>query len=291
MGDGVDIAVHEVASLRPARSHAVVLHGTGMHSKVYLPFARLLAAQGVQVSLIDQRGHGVSGGEPGQVTHTMQYADDLRQCLGDLAALHSQLPLFLLAHSGGSAIALKTLPSLSTPLKGLAMLMPTLAHDPLMVRRRSSSQSRWCNWRYGVSARPARDVPDDGRSAMRFHLGTFALARVLRLARRKTALVCQQVNESEPGFAYSSDAVIASMVQSTEAPLAQVHCPVMLATGEQDVFVNDASVHSALPWMLAPGVPLWAYSYPGTDHFTALFSASRDIVNWMRVAVDFGSAA
>jgi alpha-beta hydrolase superfamily lysophospholipase len=289
MADGMEIAVHEVASLRPPRSHAVVLHGTGMHCKVYLPFAKLLSAQGVHVSLVDQRGHGASGGDQGQVDHVMQYADDLRDCLDQLARLQPDLPLFVLAHSGGSAIALKALPTLRTPLSGLAMLAPTLAHDPLMARRRAGG--RWRDWRHGVSARPAREVPDNGRSAMSFHLGTFALARLLRIAPRKAALVCQPQSEGEPSFSYSSDAVAASMVASTEATLAQVSCPVLLATGELDVFVNDAAVHLALPWMLAPHVPYCAYSYPGADHFTTLFHATRDIVGWMRATTEPGSAA
>lgn len=291
MADGVEIAVHELASLRPARAHAVILHGTGMHSRVYFPFARLLSAQGVQVSLMDQRGHGASGGEQGQVAHVMQYADDLCECLARLRESQPELPLFLLAHSGGSAIALKALPSLRTPLGGLALLAPTLAHDPLMARRRGSGRSWWRDWRYGVPARSAREVADDGRSAMRFHLGAFALARLLRIGPHRPALVCQPANEGESAFAYSSDAVAASMVASTEASLALVRCPLMLATGELDVFVNDASVHLALPWMLAPEVPFRAYSYPGADHFTTLFHATADIVGWMRSSIEAESAA
>ena len=291
MTDGIEIAVYEMASLRPSRFHAVVLHGTGMHCKVYLPFAKLLSAQGVHVSLVDQRGHGASGGDQGHVDHMMQYADDLRDCLDQLASLQPNLPLFVLAHSGGSAIALKALPTLHTSLSGLAMLAPTLAHDPLMARRRAGGRSRWRDWRYGVAARPAREVPDNGRSAMSFHLGRFALARLLRIAPRKAALVCQPQSEGEPSFSYSSDAVAASMVASTEASLALLSCPVLLATGELDVFVNDAAVHLALPWMLAPHVPYCAYSYPGADHFTTLFYATRDIVGWMRATTEPGSAA
>lgn len=291
MADGVDIAVHELASLRPAHAHAVILHGTGMDSRVYFPFARLLAAQGVRVSLLDQRGHGASGGEQGQVAHVMQYADDLRECLGLLQETPPELPLFVLAHSGGSAIALKALPALRTPLCGLAMLAPTLAHDPLMARRRGSGQSWWRDWRYGVAARPAREVKDDGRSAMSFHLGTFALARLLRIGTHRPALICQPANDQEPSFSYSSDAVTASMVSTTEAPLAQVPCPILLATGERDFFVNDASVHLALPWMLAPEVPFRAYSYPGADHFTTLFHATSDILGWIRATLATPSAA
>ncbi len=281
MPDGVPIAVHELAPPRVPVALAVLLHGTGMHSQVYLPFARLLAAAGVAVALVDQRGHGASGGEPGQVDHAMQYADDLRHSLHQLAALHA-LPMFVLAHSGGCAIALKALPALTLPLAGLALLAPTLAHDPLMARRRGGTASRWAARRQGVAARPPRDVADAGQSAMHFHLANFMLARLLGVGRRRPALVCEAAQPGGAPFVYSSLGVMASMIDSTEVPLSAVRCPVLLATGEADVFVNDASAHHALPWMLPPGVPFSAYSYRGADHFTTLFHAVRDLGGWMQ---------
>jgi alpha-beta hydrolase superfamily lysophospholipase len=286
MADGVGIAAYRLAPPMEARRHAVLLHGTGMHSQTYLSFARLLAVQGALVTLIDQRGHGGSEGERGQVAHDMQYADDLAECIRQLKPAHPGLPMFVLAHSGGSAIALKALPGMDG-LAGLAMLAPTLAHDPLMARRRGSP-SRWRDWQFGVRARPSRALHDDGRAAMRFHLGTFAAARLLGVGRKRPALVCQPALHGEAAFSYSSDAVAASIVECTQAALRFLRCPLFLATGAQDLFVNDASIHSALPWMLPPALPLRAFSYAGADHFTTLFHALKDLGAWMR---DVDSAA
>lgn len=281
MPDGVGIASYRLTPPMAARRHAVLLHGTGMHSQTYLSFARLLAAQGVVVTLIDQRGHGESEGERGQVAHDMQYADDLAECIRQLKPAHPGLSVFVLAHSGGSAIALKALPDIGTELAGLAMLAPTLAHDPLMARRRSSRSSRWRDWQFGVRARPPRSLHDDGRAAMHFRLDTFAAARLLGVGRKRPALICQPAVDGDAAFSYSSDAVAASMVKCTQASMRFLRCPLFLATGAQDLFVNDASIHSALPWMLPPALSLRAFSYTGADHFTTLFHALKDLGTWM----------
>lgn len=288
MSDGVEIAVHDLPSGRSPWCHAIVLHGNGLNSISYLPFAKLLAAFGIHVSLIDRRGHGASEGEPGWVDHDMQYSDDLHACMCHLAQHLPGLPQFILAHSAGSAIALKAFPKLATPPRGLAMLAPTFAHDPLMARERSLVYS---HWRYGVKGRAGRVVLDNDRSKMSFRISTFLLARLFGIATRKSALVFHAININSPDYSYSSGAVAATMLENTETALEKVSCPVFLATGELDSVVNDSAVQLALPWMLSPHVPYSAYSYLGADHFTVLFRAMRDVVAWMRVTTESGSIA
>jgi alpha-beta hydrolase superfamily lysophospholipase len=287
MGDGIEIAVHDVepGGAGQPMAQAVFMHGTAMQSRFYFALTRLLAARGLRVALVDQRGHGASGGEPGQVAHPMQYADDIADCLRTQARLHPQLPLFVLAHSGGCSIMLKALPRLDVELAGLALLMPTFAHDAAMVRRQGTSSPTTLRLRHGVVPRAARHVADDGKEPMRFRLPAFLLARLLRVGRRRPALICDDPDPARPAYVYSCDAAAASMIDDTEAALAHLRCPLLLATGEQDYWVNDAALHGTLPWMVPARVPFTSFSYAGANHYTALYQAVKDLDAWIRGAV------
>lgn len=278
MRDGVEIAVRCVSPTGPAAATVILLHGYGMNASQYIPFAKLLATRGIAVAVLDRRGHGESGGERGHLDDPMGHADDLNECLTALSKL--TLPLFVVAHSGGAAVLLRALPSLRTKLAGIALLAPTFANDPLLSRREPSAFERLDWLRYGVNARAPRMVRDNGREPVRFSMRGFLLSRFLGRGRQPVLTFPPSVPDG-PAYSYTAAGWLGSVVENKDDVLSAVECPLLLATGEHDVFVNDAAVHSALSWMLRPDLPFTALSFEGADHFTTLLHAVRHLGIWI----------
>jgi alpha-beta hydrolase superfamily lysophospholipase len=112
----------------PSRATLRIVHGLGEHGGRYDELARFLAGHGISSYAIDLRGHGASGGKRG-------HAPSFQRLIDDVAAFSrltpgNGLPCFLLGHSFGGLLALRTLEQgragalagaiLSAPLLGLA---------------------------------------------------------------------------------------------------------------------------------------------------------------------------
>ncbi|MBV8753546.1 MAG: alpha/beta fold hydrolase [Pseudonocardiales bacterium] len=291
MPDRADIAFRFFHTSKVPKAVAVVLHGTGMHGGYYLPFARCLANEGVQVALMDQRGHGLSGGERGHIRRRMQYADDLADCLAAVHDAHP-LPLFALAHSGAAAILLKALPLLPAGLlSGIALLTPTFANDGALVRSDSAGKGRFDSLKYMLRPDAARPVEQSGdHNKMTFAYGKFLLAQILRLGTQRTVLTYRPPASREPPYGYSAAAVAGCMIGQLEHALARISCPIFLATGDNDVFVHGAAVQTVLPWALAPDVPFSAVNFADADHFTTLLRSVRHLGAWILANVTTGAS-
>ncbi|WP_321959806.1 alpha/beta fold hydrolase [Paraburkholderia sp. J69-1] len=279
MSDGVELSVSEIAGHNTTKGTIVLVHGTGMHGAHYTSFARLLAQMGARVMLVDMRGHGRSGGVRGHSAHRNQYADDLVRCFNWFAAERSG-PLVLLAHSGGAVTLLRALARSGIAPAGVALIAPTLANDTVFVRRDIGGRRHREARRLPVRTAPAREVRDDGRAAMRFSPRGF-FDGITRLNRFAAAMTCAPSMPGEAPFAYTANGLMASMLKETEVWFESIACPVLLVTGESDVFVNDASIHTILPWAFAAEVALTSCSIPGADHYTVLLHALRPFRSWL----------
>lgn len=105
-GEGTRI-VYDVWSPGGTPAGVLVLsHGLGEHARRYDHVAERLTGLGLVVYALDHRGHGRSGGKRVHAREMREFTDDL-DALVDLAtAEHPGLPVFLLGHSMGGAIAL-----------------------------------------------------------------------------------------------------------------------------------------------------------------------------------------
>lgn len=106
----------------------VIAHGLGEHGGCYADLAGELAgAAGVEVLAPDLRGHGRSPGRRGVVRDYSELVDDLRAALGWMASRARGRPLFLLGHSNGGVVALRTLlEGEQSGLAGLVLSNPSL---------------------------------------------------------------------------------------------------------------------------------------------------------------------
>jgi alpha-beta hydrolase superfamily lysophospholipase len=284
MKDGVEIAMRVITPAVSADVTAVVLHGNGLHGGYYVPLARLLAVSGIRLVLIDQRGHGMSAGQRGHIDMPTQYADDVAACIEALSVRFAG-PLFVLAHSAGAAILLKASKLIDwSKLAGIALLAPTFASEGVMVRRRAGNSFTAGKLLYMLRTRTPRAVESDSNNnRMEFSAGMFLLSKVFGIGKRWPVLTYIPSLAGEQPYTYTAAGLEGSMVGRPEPHLARVAVPVFLATGDKDIFVNDASIHSIVPWGLRPEVPLTSMICVGGDHFTMLLHAVRPLAAWISV--------
>ncbi len=88
------------------RSAVVFLHGFGEHTGVYHRYAFALNARGIDVWAVDQRGHGLSPGDRGDVG-SIETSSALADALTDVVAeARPGLPLVAAGHSFGAVVTL-----------------------------------------------------------------------------------------------------------------------------------------------------------------------------------------
>lgn len=88
------------------RAAVIFLHGFGEHTGLNHRYAFALNAAGIDLWAVDQFGHGLTGGERGDIV-SIEASCDLADSITDLAARHRpDLPLFAQGHSFGSVVTL-----------------------------------------------------------------------------------------------------------------------------------------------------------------------------------------
>ena len=107
---------------------AVLTHGLAEHSGRYQNLAARLTARGVALHAYDLRGHGRSPG-------VRSYAASFEALVGDLAlvlerARHRGLPVTLIGHSFGGAVALHAALDCPSLIDALVLSAPAIASDP-----------------------------------------------------------------------------------------------------------------------------------------------------------------
>ncbi len=123
------LTIHTVGWLPENRPKAlvVIVHGYGEHSGRYAHLGEALAAADYAAYALDHRGHGKSDGERVWLPTIALAVDDLRRFVVHLQANHSDIPLFLFAHSMGSLIG--TLYALTYPDQLAGLILSGCAVD------------------------------------------------------------------------------------------------------------------------------------------------------------------
>jgi|SRR5579872_1449302 len=103
-----------------------IAHGLAEHGGRYAHVGRALSDRGYAVYAIDHRGHGKSGGRRAQIDSIEQTAADLHAFTSVMRSDHPGLPVFLLGHSMGGAIAFAYALRHQDELAGLILSAPAL---------------------------------------------------------------------------------------------------------------------------------------------------------------------
>ncbi|MCC6278044.1 MAG: lysophospholipase [Oligoflexia bacterium] len=131
--DGQDLFFQVWPEPQP-QALVVGVHGLGEHCESYRRLAEGLKGSGYQLCMSDLRGHGRSSGRRG-VGSLDEFVQDIMIFIGEMRRLYPQLPIFILGHSLGGLVVLKTLikhsdlnikgVALSSPLLGVTVEIPT----------------------------------------------------------------------------------------------------------------------------------------------------------------------
>jgi acylglycerol lipase len=121
----------------PARAVIVISHGLGEHGGRYAELASRLVEKGFAVYALDHRGHGRSGGPRANIERFDYVVSDLGAFVGRAQRHHPGLPVILLGHSMGGAIALGCALKYENALRALVLSAPALAvaEEPSMLKR------------------------------------------------------------------------------------------------------------------------------------------------------------
>ena len=112
---------------REPSSVVVISHGLGEHSGRYRLLAEHLVAQGHGVYALDHRGHGRSGGPRANIERFNHVVTDFSAFVVSSAQENADVPVFVIGHSMGGAIAFASAIQLQDSLRGLVLSAPALA--------------------------------------------------------------------------------------------------------------------------------------------------------------------
>jgi len=133
MRDGTRLA----AQYFPARSRTTIVLVHGVLSSSY-PLngtsGLLREATGAEVVAIDLRGHGLSGGTPGDTDYIGQYEDDLGDLIQEIRAAGGRR-VILAGHSMGGGIALRYAMRPKAPVDGYLLFAPYLGWESPTTRK------------------------------------------------------------------------------------------------------------------------------------------------------------
>ncbi|MGQ7958758.1 lysophospholipase [Pseudomonas sp. SP16.1] len=154
--DGLALHVNHWQAEQPPRAVVMLAHGMAEHSLRYARLGEALAAAGMALYALDQRGHGQTAAH-GTLGH---YADEggWDKVVGDLATLnhhirqqHPQAPIFLFGHSMGSYIGQAYLLGHSCSLQGAVLSGSN--YQPVALYRAARLIAGFERWRLGPKGR------------------------------------------------------------------------------------------------------------------------------------------
>lgn len=111
----------------PPRAIVVLAHGASEHGGRYAWTAEQLAERGYALYAIDHRGHGKSEGDRAVIDRMGNAVEDLDTLVERVQASHAGLPLVLLGHSMGGAVALSYTIEHEDKLDALVLSAPLAA--------------------------------------------------------------------------------------------------------------------------------------------------------------------
>ncbi len=100
-----DTEIYYQYAKQPNNAELIIfIHGYSEHSDCYLSIMSWFFQRGYHVASFDVRGHGLSSGERGFITHFKTYSSDLHQVITAIQQQCQSRTINLLAHSNGGLL-------------------------------------------------------------------------------------------------------------------------------------------------------------------------------------------
>lgn len=128
---------HSPSNAAKAKARVLIIHGLSEHSGRHLNTVQALADAGYEVIRFDLRGSGESGGRRQWIEKFSDYVDDVSAICRWIQRDRDPLPLFILGHSLGGAVAIHFASVYQKALQGLILSAPAYltgqAISPLLI--------------------------------------------------------------------------------------------------------------------------------------------------------------
>jgi len=129
----------------PGHPAALIIHGAGAYSGLYLPFAFQLAISGISAILIDLPGHGLSDGLAGDIERYEAYLPAMEDALGWAIDLLKPTRLYVIGESYGGVLAVHL--ARKRDVDGIILSSPSFdIQIPQWKRRLVLALGRWIPW-------------------------------------------------------------------------------------------------------------------------------------------------
>lgn len=250
---------------RSAKAARILLtHGIESHTGWYEDAARTLAERGFEVSSLDRRGFGRSGGPKGHVESAEDFFEDLGALIRFLREAGDQ-PIFAMGVSLGGLLVAAHAMRRPEDLAGVISVVPAIAvrikPRPLQVLQAS----------FDNMARPERKYP------LGIPIEMFSDSEEVRSFIETDELRTRQVSVR---FFFSISRVRWWVVRN--APL--MRTPLLVLLGEKDAMIDNDRIRR---WTeKAPGRPLEVREYPGVKHSILLEPCREQAVSDIQAFVD-----
>ncbi|XP_008411425.1 monoglyceride lipase isoform X1 [Poecilia reticulata] len=128
--DGLHLFCRYWEPASPPRALVFIAHGAGEHSGPYEEIAQRLKERSLLVFAHDHVGHGQSEGERLNIRDFQIYIRDSLQHIDLMKSRHPDLPVFIVGHSMGGAIAILTACERPSDFTGVVLIGPMVQMNP-----------------------------------------------------------------------------------------------------------------------------------------------------------------
>jgi lysophospholipase len=233
------------ATGRPLHGTVILLQGRNECIEKYFETIGDLQKAGLGVATLDWRGQGGSqrllrNPRRGHVRRFAHYVADLEQFYQDIVLPDCRLPLFVLAHSTGSLIALLAAPALVNQVQRMVLCAPlfTISGLPFSmraVRRLTSVLKAFGGGRMRLGGRRNDEPPAFEGNVLTSDPERF----------RRNAAIYEQHPElalGSPSIAWVSAACKAAAMAADSEFLAEIHIPVLFVAAGADKVVSTRAI-------------------------------------------------
>jgi lysophospholipase len=233
------------ATGRPLRGTVILLQGRNECIEKYFETIRDLQKAGLGVATFDWRGQGGSqhllrNPRRGHVRRFAHYVADLEQFYRDIVLPDCRLPLFVLAHSTGSLIALLAAPALVNQVQRMVLCAPLLTISGLPFSMRTVRRLTGVLRAFGGGRMRLGGRRNDEPPAFEGNVLTSDPERF-----RRNAAIYEEHPElalGSPSIAWVNAACKAAAMATDSEFLAEIHIPTLFVAAGADKVVSTRAI-------------------------------------------------
>lgn len=124
-----DNGIVDADKLIQPKAAVLIVHGYAEHAQRYTHVGRFLAQHQIAAFGVDLSGHGHSTGERAFISTFDEYCQDVLEAIAAIQKLPIDLPLFVLGHSNGGLVTVKTILDHAPNLRGVILTGAALKID------------------------------------------------------------------------------------------------------------------------------------------------------------------